>query len=796
MRWTTTVSGCRRRYCSAPPAPKVGRPESARPESRSPAEDTPLTRRRRSFEELVEAVEQADVDPATAEQAQPATPASEQIVQARRPTEINAQAPEANPAEPAPNSTTAPAGQVAKANFDPATLNTPASDPVANPLERSNRRNFAAIADAAADTASVAPAADSNRASPAPRSAEVNTEKRDTSSAPRSIADAPDSFAPAETSPESPLRFTPRKAADMIAGDPGAQSTNEDDPLAGRRTLSKQLAAAEEPAKIQPGSPAAEAKPTEAAAPKSVAIDDPSRKKFDPTAADSQVAKASFNVEQNLEQSGLRSRTPNRSAAAQAAFEAETDPVADFALPRRDQGDLDPAEPRRIEAGPVAGRESAEPETAITGGESVQDPTKRKSKFAARNLPDADVAPDLLVRASNARAAMRGLVRDETADRPRFDGARDDDLPIRTDGPLFLAVEDRPALFALRTPKARKKALEEFGGDDATERAVRAGLEWLRRYQHPHGKWSLNRFDQDRPRNQRSGGEGKVDSDTAATALALLPFLGANHTHLAGEYKDTVRRGLDWLIARQKSNGDLYTGGGHNGHMYSHGMAAIALCEAYGMTKDPRLREPAQRAIDFIVKAQHRGSGGWRYKPGQDGDTSVFGWQVMALKSGEIAGLNVPQETYRRARKWLQRVEGRGKQVGRYGYTNRGGSRPAMTSEGLLCHIYLGADKYDRGLLQGVAYCAKNPPGKNTSYYEYYATQVMFHMQGEWWANWNETMKRRLLKSQVTRGAAAGSWSPKDNWESQAGRLYATSLRLLQLEIYYRHQPLFKILGQ
>ena len=39
--------------------------------------------------------------------------------------------------------------------------------------------------------------------------------------------------------------------------------------------------------------------------------------------------------------------------------------------------------------------------------------------------------------------------------------------------------------------------------------------------------------------------------------------------------------------------------------MYDHGIAALAMVEAYGVTKDKNLRSPAQRAIDFIEEAQH-----------------------------------------------------------------------------------------------------------------------------------------------------------------------------------------------
>ena len=49
--------------------------------------------------------------------------------------------------------------------------------------------------------------------------------------------------------------------------------------------------------------------------------------------------------------------------------------------------------------------------------------------------------------------------------------------------------------------------------------------------------------------------------------------------------------------------------------MYDHGLAAIALCECYGMSNDPALRPHAQAALNFIVDAQDPKGGGWRYEP-------------------------------------------------------------------------------------------------------------------------------------------------------------------------------------
>ena len=94
--------------------------------------------------------------------------------------------------------------------------------------------------------------------------------------------------------------------------------------------------------------------------------------------------------------------------------------------------------------------------------------------------------------------------------------------------------------------------------------------------------------------------------------------------------------------------------------MYAHGQAAIVLIEAYAMTGDEKLHEPAQRAIRFIEHAQHE-RGGWRYQPGQPGDTSVFGWQLMALQSARASGSNlqIDEATLKLANYYLDLVSPR-----------------------------------------------------------------------------------------------------------------------------------------
>ena len=351
------------------------------------------------------------------------------------------------------------------------------------------------------------------------------------------------------------------------------------------------------------------------------------------------------------------------------------------------------------------------------------------------------------------------------------------------------------AMFSHRQGEKKREAIEAFGGSPLTVAAVRLGLAWLEKGQHKDGYWSLERiYTQDR--GQEYPGRGGQHSDSAATGLGLLPFLADGHTHLTGEHQATVRKGIGWLVKHQKADGDLSFQTDGNAQMYAHAIAAIALCEAFGMSRDPDLQSPAQRAIDFIIKAQTKELGGWRYHPNQDCDTSVVGWVVMALKSGQMAGLSVPRASLELVHKWLDKIEGKGKEVGTFRYQPGYAITPEMTAEGLLCAQYLGADRNSPRLQAGAAYLLKNLPkkGQRTSYYWYYGTQVMYHMQGDYWPKWNAALRDQLVQTQHKDGPLSGTWDPGDEWEWRGGRLYGTSLRLLMLSVYYRHLPLYQVL--
>lgn len=345
--------------------------------------------------------------------------------------------------------------------------------------------------------------------------------------------------------------------------------------------------------------------------------------------------------------------------------------------------------------------------------------------------------------------------------------------------------------YQLRQGEVRKEAIDLLGGTKESEAAVERGLDWLAAHQNSNGSWSLQGFTANCKHPQCTA-VATVASDTAGTGLALLPFLAAGYTHKSGKHQQTLARAVKWLADQQRGDGGWLIAGDSK-PMYGHGLSAIALCEAYGMTKDPELRGPAQKALDFIARAQHPASGGWRYQPNTPGDTSVLGWQVMALKSGELAGLTVSPQALEGARRWLKSVEANTPAGGLFGYQGPTPT-PAMTAQGLLGLQLMGARRSDPRLVAGAEYLLKNLPQRSvdTSYYWYHATQVMYHMQGKYWKAWNERLRDMLVSTQITKGAMAGSWDPVDPREKTGGRICSTALRLLMLEVYYRHLPLYQ----
>lgn len=374
---------------------------------------------------------------------------------------------------------------------------------------------------------------------------------------------------------------------------------------------------------------------------------------------------------------------------------------------------------------------------------------------------------------AQVQTAPRSALIDQLISRPRIDASVMARLPVNTS-----------TMFDGRTGAKKQELLKRYGGTEVTESAVDLGLVWLKRQQLSDGNWSMRG-----PYGEGSFSENK----TAATAMAMLAFMGAGSTHRSGPYAKEVLRAVHWLVERQDRSGFMAADANSHEKMYAQAQATIALCELYAMTGDSWLRPFAQAACNFAGSSQSAG-GGWRYQPRADGDTSVTGWFLMGLKSGQAAGLTVDGKVVDRIGNYLDTVSGRYDE----GYSYMPGERasPSMTAEGLLCRQYLGWQRNAAAMTHGLTALEANHPIDRIRpdvYYWYYATQAMHHYGGPLWDDWNAVLRVELPAMQETVGPERGSWPPqRDAWGRLGGRLYTTCFSLFSLEVYYRHMPLYR----
>ncbi|MBL9080201.1 MAG: hypothetical protein JNK76_00250 [Planctomycetales bacterium] len=374
--------------------------------------------------------------------------------------------------------------------------------------------------------------------------------------------------------------------------------------------------------------------------------------------------------------------------------------------------------------------------------------------------------------------------------------------------------------------------LGEKGGTIQTEEAVEAGLRWLATHQLQNGMWSLTG-------TQRGPGAyskgANFENNEAATAMALLAFFGAGHTPKNNSpHSKVIDKGIKALLRGQDASGNMFHGPQKDDLLYTNALCTMALCEYLALEPTAsELRAPCEKALKYCLDTQSD-SGGWKYTPRLDSDTSVTGWMLMAMQSAKNAQINVPQENFDKITAYFDAVAkgpdlvdprlsiikldtpgakpptvGGAPLGSRYGYMIGENFDPVMTAEGLLCRMYLGWSPDDERLRNGVEYLlAEYPPlwDNRDVYYWYYGTQLMFHMEGDYWKQWNALLRDKLVERQEKTGPERGSWFPNstgvnangdeiggDTWSlvGRGGRLYVTCFSLYMLEVYYRHLPLY-----
>lgn len=378
-------------------------------------------------------------------------------------------------------------------------------------------------------------------------------------------------------------------------------------------------------------------------------------------------------------------------------------------------------------------------------------------------------------------------------------------------------------MFGNRDGGGRRRSVGRYGGSRESESSVEAALRWFAIHQSPNGQWSVQGYpancNEGGPRCEPGTSHTGNDGDRASTGYALLCYLGAgyDHRHMS-RWRTTVRKGLEWLV-------EAHDGNFNYGRNYEQSIVAMALAEAYGLSGDHSLREPAQKAIDILISRQAESDGyglGWDYtraNPSRN-DASVSGWVIMALKSADATGLNVGNslggaEKYIRGA-WKASNLNHGEltpyDVSGFPYTwnavnnsvstrnNVGikdnGFRDNLACVGLLGGVFLGVDPNEIMMQTMANYVMENdvPTGYPTNtYFMYYNTLGIFQMGGDRWQTWNNNVRDMLVNAQRRDPSCFdGSWDFEGTefHGHRVGRLVSTAYATLSLQVYYRYLPM------
>lgn len=488
---------------------------------------------------------------------------------------------------------------------------------------------------------------------------------------------------------------------------------------------------------------------------------------------------------------GLPERSTGRPALAASRTVAKRPTASRLTAPALETPAIADADRRRrTDAARSADRQAPERTSPMSAVAKLEPLRRRSTEPARRSVFEATRgAAAALASASAARSVLPDL----TPTRGRSSVRRTPAASLE-------------GVYSRRTTAGKALALEEFGGTAESERAVQRGLAYLASTQNRDGSWGREEYDNKYERVQ-----------VGKSGLALLAFLASGHTQFSEtNFTPNVKRALAFLLSVQDDRT------GHFGltSSYSHGIATYALAEAYAMTHDRALREPLARGVAWILSNQYLDRrerawfGGWGYfypDRRRISDTwpraSVTVWQVMALKSAQIGGIEFPEEHLEAARIYLLNSYDQDRRAFRYSHDPRRLSTrwpilPASTPASVFGLLLLGEDPNDPRIEQGLRYVHERSPQEyergsdddfvfdavGNLYFWYYGTLAMFLRGEEHWAAWNENLRDLLVDAQNEDG----SWTPISAYaryalDTRGERDYTTAMNVLMLEVYYRY---------
>jgi hypothetical protein len=335
-----------------------------------------------------------------------------------------------------------------------------------------------------------------------------------------------------------------------------------------------------------------------------------------------------------------------------------------------------------------------------------------------------------------------------------------------------------------------ERVAEPLAGDELTPAAVTAiskGLEYLVKQQARDGSFG----------DGTGMGAAYGNANAAVVGICGLAFLAQGNVPGRGKYAKNVEKVIDWMLKAGDRTGLIHGPNTSHGVMYEHGFATLFLAEAYGMTRDEKIKRKLQNAIRLIAQTQ-LDSGGWWYQPdkapGRTSDISVTICETMALRAARNVGINVPQKTVDKAIDCVKRAAqpdgGFAYQVPDKGQAGGGSAFPRSAAG--LCILYGLGQHEAKETKAGLKYLARALPGTPGQehggfggfyfYGNYYGTQAMYQAGGQYWNKWWPAIRQDLIKKQ----------QPNGSWTGEGGGTYGTGMACIILCIPYNYLPILQ----
>jgi hypothetical protein len=290
-------------------------------------------------------------------------------------------------------------------------------------------------------------------------------------------------------------------------------------------------------------------------------------------------------------------------------------------------------------------------------------------------------------------------------------------------------------------------------------------------------------------RQKQDGGFGAPRTyarDTGVCALAGLAFLADG---LRDPFVENASRCTDYLLANSRPDGFIQGPSSMTrAPLYGHGFATTYLGQVRGWDRRAELASALNRAISYLLAAQTK-SGGWHYTSDpDDADVSVSTCQMIALFSAAQAGVAIPRQAIDRGVDFLCRCQN---PDGGFRYRLKDPPDSLFPRSAAAVVTLRAAGLHDSNVVRkACGYLAAPralPVPSLAEYYfygQFYATHAAWQAGGATWNDWFPVVREELL----------GRQSDDGHWEDPTiGSEYATAMALLTLQMPLGTVPLFSI---